>query len=110
MERLAAGDHFVEHTTETPDVAAVVHLESSCLFGRHVVCSAEYDSKTGIDEVLRRRKRISFPRLPFASQFCEAKIENLNDAVAAQHYVVRLDVPMDDPDTVSRSKGACDLD
>src|ERR687892_2098479 len=110
MKWLAAHDHFVEHTTETPDVAAVVYLESSRLLWRHVVRGSQYDAVTRVDEVLCGRERVSLSGLAFASEFSETKVENFNAAVAAQHDVVRLDVAMDDPDAVGRSESARDLD
>src|SRR6185503_18689446 len=109
MKRLPARDHFIEHTAEAPDVAAVVHVESARLFRRHVMRGAHDDSGCRVDEVLSRRERIRFGVFPFASELCETKVENFNDAVAPQHDVVRLDVAMRDADGVRRVKGAGDL-
>ena len=40
-ERTVAGEHFVEHSTEREDVAALVRGASANLLGRHVSGGAE---------------------------------------------------------------------
>ena len=48
-ERLSTGDHFVEHTTETPDVRAGIDFQTSGLFRRHVMRGAEHHADCGIE-------------------------------------------------------------
>src|ERR1044072_7971352 len=46
----------------------------------------------------------------FASEFCQTKVENFDDAVVTQHDVVGLDVAMNDADAVRCTEGTGDLD
>ena len=103
------GDHFVEHTTETPDVRARIDFQTSGLFRRHVMCRAEHDADAGIDHVLRWRERVGLQTLSFTSEFCETEVEHFNDAVMTQHDVVGLDVAMNDADAVRGAECTGDL-
>ena len=47
--------------------------------------------------------------LAFTREFCETKVENLNNAIVPQHDVVGLDVAMNDANAVGRAEGAGDL-
>src|SRR2546430_1350643 len=101
-------DHLVQHGAQAPQIRALVNVNALRLFRRHIGCCAHYCPGASIDHGPRRRFRIG-GRTFYFSKFCQTKIEDLDIAVAPDHYVLWLDVAMYDTGSVGGSEGAGDL-
>src|SRR5579883_3052471 len=85
-KRRSAGEHFVEDDAEAVEVAALVGLLSSDLLGRSV--KGGQKGLPGARHVLR------------SVHARDPEIHDLDDAAVGDHQVRRLDVAMNDPQTV----------
>ena len=95
LERQSAGEHAEEHQRKRIDVAATVQHVAGELLGTHVFRRTDHEA--GLSDLL------SFlPR----HRLCDAEVHDLDDVVAAaagcDHDVVGLEIPVDDPEIVSR--------
>ena len=89
--------HFVEHDAETPDVGARIDRFAARLLGRHVLRCSQNHPRIRLDQSAGYRLGVGLLRDCSFGELCQAKIQNLNVAVAANHYVFRFDVAMNDP-------------
>ena len=80
-ERLAAGEHVIEHRSRREDVGPVIDFRAARLLGRHEVGRAD-------DEAARRHVRVGEPR--------HAEVEDLQAPVVLDEDVAGLDVAMED--------------
>ncbi len=108
-KRHVSGDHLVEHSAQTPYIRACIDVGSFRLFRRHVTCGAYHSAGAGVDHCFSRRLGVG-NRNRRAGQLGEAKIEQLDVAVAPDHDVLGLDVAMDDAGFMSCDEGAGGLD
>lgn len=88
-ERPAAGDHFVQHDAERPDVAAPIGGCPLEEFGRQI-------SQRAGDAARRRghsRRRIGSR---FSHQGCDPEIQYLHPPVGGHHQIAALEIAVDD--------------
>src|SRR6266498_3009578 len=104
-ERHMCGDHFVENRSEAPKVCTRIDVGSLSLLRRHVVSRAHHGAGASVDHCFSGRFGVG-GRTGRLSQFGEAKIQNLDVAVAPDHDVLRLDIAMDDAGGVRGREGA----
>ena len=98
FEREFAGEEFVKHHAEREDVRTVVGVGALDLLGGHIPRRAN-----GAPLLCEARPG----RRP---QLGEPEVHDLRDTVLADHDVLRLDVPVDDPLLVGGGEPVGDLD
>jgi hypothetical protein len=104
-KRKTAGQHFIEHTAECPDIRALVDRLTARLLGTHVRrCS---------DDPPRFRYELSCHRAGIAGRArhrcCEAEIQDLDVAGLRQLDVGGLQIAVNDPRLVRRIERLGDL-
>src|SRR5437868_4679151 len=104
-----AGYHFIKHHAETPDVCPLINRRTACLFRRHVRNSSEYRAHVGLNQHERFVFRHRYWYFLFG-KLCNPEVEHFHIAVAPEHDVPRVDVPMDDPSFMSGGQRTRDLD
>jgi hypothetical protein len=92
VEWQLAADHLVQHDAKRELIAAVVEVIARELFGRHVMRRADDHAGPG----LRCEWSGCFLPLGRREGLREAEVENLDQLVAGDHDVRRLDVTVDD--------------
>jgi hypothetical protein len=104
----AARDHLVKHHAEAEGVGARIHLLAPRLLRRHIARRSYHHPDLGAVSGQCRKLRITDGRRGFG-QLGQAEVQHLDNAVAAHHYVLRLDVTMRDPGFVRGSERVADL-
>ena len=94
-KRLAARQHFIQHTTERENIAALIGGVSPRLLGRHVAGRAENDARIGSERTKCRRIRVRRRRRLFHS-LGQAEIENFDLSFRSDLDVGRLQIAMND--------------
>jgi hypothetical protein len=94
-----AGERPVEHRADGPEIGACVHREPEGLLRGHV------RGRPAGGAGLRGQRRGGVAGLDAG----DAKIEHLQGAVAQDHQVLGLDIPVDDPFLVGGLEGGEDL-
>ena len=102
LERLAAGEHLVEHDAEGEHVRRRGDFGADQLLRSHVADRAHGHARAGAHE----RGCIFAPVL---AELGQAEIENLRVAVRRDDHVLRLDVAVDDAGLVRGGQGRGDL-
>ena len=103
-ERQPAGGHLVQRHTQREDVAPVIDWRANRLLGAHVGDGSHHQARPGlrgVGEVGGRRGR---------DDLRDAEVEHFCLAVRRDHYVGRLDVPVDDSPIVGGLQGVGYLD
>ena len=108
-KRRPAGRHFVEHNAEAPDVCAGVNGFAARLFGRHVLRRAHDYTGVGLHQRTRDCFLVGFFRHGPFRKLGKTKIQNLHVPATPDHYILRLDVAMNDAGGVSFFQRARDL-
>src|SRR6266487_2207889 len=94
-ERHSARNHFIKHSTTTPDVCSRIHLKTAGLFRRHVAYSSQDHAWVCLEMWLCRRLWVtSFLRSYSFCQLRETEIQDFYVSVGADHDVFRLNIPM----------------
>ena len=97
LEQALAGDQFVEHHAEGPDIRPLVDVRLRLgLLGRHVGCGSQNDSRVRGRHAERRGVRqihICGFRL---KRLRQPEIQNLHLAVRRDLHICGFEVPMDD--------------
>ena len=97
-KRLSSRYQFIEHDSKTENIRSRVRPLPAGLFGRHIIGGSHHRTRIRLDMCLRFGFRIGFANArALFDEFCQTKIQNLNDAIAADHNVFRLDVAVNDP-------------
>src|SRR6185503_1748743 len=109
-EKASARGHFVKKNSKREQICTTIQLFATRLFGRHVARGPHNGARN------RQRWIVGLERVrnvwlwaTLVSQLRDAKIDDLHQAVFANHYVFRFDVAMDDPRGVRGLESACDL-
>ena len=89
-----AADHFVEHDAERENVGPLVEHLPATLLRRHVAQGSGDESRMGQQSFGAVLELCAFQVLG------QAKIDNLDMAVAREHHVGRLQVAVDHPGLV----------
>ena len=89
-----AGEHFVEHAAEGPDVSAPIDAQTARLLGAHIGGSTDDGAVTRLRWIDRRSVD--------ARGLGEAEVEDLHDALRCDLDVGRFQIAVDDAALVSR--------
>jgi hypothetical protein len=109
-ERAAARQHLEQDDAERPDVGALVHPSSSCLFWGHVGGGAEDDTERGrAVRECRRIERIQAGPRRRVERLGQAEVQNLDRSVLCDLHVRRLEIAVNDPLFVCRLECLGDL-
>ena len=106
-----AGQHFVEHAPERPDIRALVEGLSACLFRAHV-CGRTKDYAHGSQRRARHRSDGGATRVRSdvrLERLREAEVEHLDGAILPELDVGGLQIPVHDPFLVSGIERVDDL-
>ncbi len=107
-ERPLAGGHLVEDRSERELVRSEVERLAERLLGRHVPHGADDHAGLGPGRDRGRvRQLAALPRR--LDQLDEAEVEDLDDPLPRHHYVLGLQVPMDDAGRVRLGQPVGDL-
>src|SRR4029453_8294648 len=110
LERHAATHHFVNDTSQAPDVCPSINLLSSGLLRRHIKRRAHDYPGVCLDHDTRWRIVRLLLSGVLIGQLCQPKVEHLNVTVPAQHDVLWLYVSVYDAGLVSRGERRGHLD
>ena len=100
-ERIAAGEHFVEHRAEGEDVRPVIDRLAAHLFGRHVAGRTDHRAWSRGGRAVPNRRRV-------VGQACNAEVENLDATVAGHEHILGLEIPVHDAFVVDDGEAAGD--
>ena len=106
-ERSLAGEALVENTTEGEDVRSPVERLSARLLGAHVGSGSEDDA--GLRPAGRGRRRVGGVGTRRIDHPGEPEVENFHRAVGTNLDVRRLQIAVDDSDSVRRLETGRDL-
>ncbi len=100
-----ARQHLVDDDAERVDVRPLIDRLAERLLRRHVPRRPHHPALLGLG-VLARQLPVPRKRL---AQLCQAEVEDLHAAVAREHDVVGLEVPVDDAPLVRARQAQRDL-
>ena len=103
-KRLPPAERLIQHDPEAEDVGARIKLLASDLLWRHVGHRA--DDGSGC---CQQAYSLSFAFKRAGNKLCQSEIHHLHISSGSNHYVLRLDVAVDDPVRVRFGEGIRDL-
>jgi hypothetical protein len=101
-----SGEHLVQHTAESPDIATTVHILTPRLLGAHVGRRPQHGSGFASGWSVRVEPRVEGG---FADRLGQAEVKQLDAAVGGETDVPGLEVAVQDALLVSHLQGHCDL-
>ena len=104
-KRPGAGQHFVKQHSERKDVGALVHAIAARLFGCGVSRGSVRHADFGEFGAVNTGRR----GFGVVEEFGQTEVEHLCNPVPAHHYVVRLDIPMNDSCHMRARQRRCHL-
>jgi hypothetical protein len=96
LERLPSHQHLVQQRAERKDVAALIRIQSFCLFGRHVRRGAQNHTGIGGGQAESRRAQYVLRFACRSERLGKSEIENLDLSFGRDFHVRRFEVAMDD--------------
>ena len=109
VKRLFARNHFVKQNAETENICSQINHLPASLFGRHILRRSHHHS--GQCRKIHQSCSFGFSRFGifFEIKFGKSEIENFDNSIAANHYVVGFNIAVNYSRIVRRGECRCNL-